>query len=297
MFRLIKFLSDSRNVIIFLILEGIALNMVIRKSDDRRTRMGDFLMDNVSKYQEWRSGINRYFLLAYENERLKDANSRLQGDITLLSEQIQHYEGLLKLDSLPRPLVDTFQQRKFVSFIPCQVIQYTTHRNYNYITINKGSLDGIGPDMGVISSEGIVGRVVRVSERYSVVQSALNFDFELITKIKTKPVSSGGAFSPDDALAFFEWDGRSARFATLAYIPETVEIHKEDTVVTSAFSTLFPAGFIVGVISDTEKSKKDGYTTAEIKLATDFYNLSSVYVINTEPQAVLDSLERTLPHD
>ena len=89
----------------------------------------------------------------------------------------------------------------------------------NYITINRGRLHGILPEMGVISESGIVGIVMSVSDRYSTVLSLLNNNCKISAKIQK-----------NDAFGSLVWDGVDPKYATLLdvnkHVPIQTNYHK-----------------------------------------------------------------------
>ena len=75
------------------------------------------------------------------------------------------------------------------------------------------------------------------------------------------------------------WDGRNTRYANLEELPRHVEFQKGDTIVTSGFSSVFPAGIIVGTVANFEKQHDDNFFTLKVELATDFQSLNNVRII------------------
>ncbi len=293
MLRLISFLSNHRNTLLFVLLEGIALFFIIRANDRQRHLLGDALFEVSAEVKDLTFGITDYFSLSTENRRLTSQNIDLQQQVETLQQQLSAYRGNEDLDSVRKtqlPLagkIDTF------SYIPAQVIKNATHRAYNRLTLNKGSHHGIQEGMGVVSPQGIVGRVIRVVDNYALVQSALNVSFELMVT----------ALSPKDTLpigtvGFFAWDGIAVNRAKLTYVPETVPLDTGYLVVTAGSSTIFPPGFKVGTIINLDQgTTTDGFYDADLTLATDFTQIHNVYVLKAPHKAVLDSLEQGLPTD
>ena len=81
------------------------------------------------------------------------------------------------------------------------------------------------------------------------------------------------------------WKGRDIRFANLEKLPRHVEFQKGDTIVTSGYSSVFPAGLIVGTVADFEKQHDDNFFSLEVELATDFQALNNVRIIKNYNQA------------
>ena len=150
----------------------------------------------------------------------------------------------------------------------------------NYITLDKGRLDGIEPEMGVVDQNGVVGIVSVVSDHAARVISLLNPNIRLSCKVKGS-----------DYFGSLIWDGESPYYATLEEMPRHVQFSKGDTIVTSGYSSVFPEGLIVGTIEGNSKAKDDNFFTLKIKLSTDFTRLSVVRAIKSNIANELKELE------
>ncbi len=165
--------------------------------------------------------IKDYLSLRSENRMLAEENARLYNRIgSSFSEKAP--DSVYIGDSI-RP--------KSYYYVTAKVVNSTVNKQFNFITLDKGSRSGVGPEMAVIGSEGIIGIVKSVSENYSSVLSVLNRDFMVSARIK-----SNGYFGP------MSWNGDNTEYATLVDIPHHVKITPGDTVITSGFGGIFPGG-------------------------------------------------------
>lgn len=289
MYRLISFLSTYRNVIFFLTLEIIAFSLLVRYNDHQRHQFGDQMLEVSGAVQEVRSGFQDFQRRAVDyDQRVAEIDS-LMGMVDSLRSMVNTYRmqtGADSVDSI-RVFIEDQQSNERFRYIPCRVIKNNVDKLYNYITIDKGSEAGIEPNMGIVSPAGIVGRVIRVSENYSLVLSALNVSF----KLTLQTVSSD---SLAESIGVYEWDGTKTNQARLTYIPQTVELKKGTAVVTSGYSTIFPAGYPVGEISEADREGNDGFYDATIMLAADFHSLGTVFAIQALHKPELDSLYQNI---
>ena len=160
------------------------------------------------------------------------------------------------------------------------VIKNSLNKADNYITLDRGSSDGIRPEMGVVDANGVVGIVYKTSPRYSLVIPLLNSKSSISCKI----VGS-------EYFGYLKWEGRDSRFAYLKDLPRHAEFNLGDTVVTSGFSTVFPEGIMVGTVDDMSDSNDGLSYLLKIKLATDFGKLSDVRVVARTGQEEQKKLE------
>jgi rod shape-determining protein MreC len=215
------------------------------------------------------SNVRDYFSLHNENRKLAEENAMLYNNLRTSFTGTSYY----RTDS-----ADTTVRRKY-NYLTARAINNSVNKQYNFITLDKGSDAGIRPDMAVISNEGIVGVVKTVSDHYSSVLSVLNIEFTVSAKIK-----KNGYFGP------LSWTGSSSYYAKLVDIPHHVKINEGDTIITSGYGGVFPEGIMIGTISDF-KLKGGNYYEVKVRLSNDFRKLDYVKVIGNYEKNEIDSLE------
>lgn len=276
---------------LFLALEALALVLVIRTGDPQRHGLGDLLYESANRLYAATSEVRYYFGLAEANTILQEENIALRQELAETRKRVNYFAGLAGIDSLGQNGIDSLLSQEKFSYLSAFVIKNTTHRSYNYLTLDKGAAAGVTVDMGVVSPQGIVGRVVEVTEHYSLVLSALNVSFRVPVRILSAEGTSGVG-----SVGFYEWDGRDSRYANLTYVPETVPLEAGFLVVTSGYSTVFPQGFRVGKVAEAE-TYRDGFHQARIELATDFSHLGNVYLVKAEHREELLEMEEGKPSE
>ena len=125
------------------------------------------------------TGVTSYFNLRNINEDLQRRNSDLELELLALKQQMLQFHDMEYAQTHP---VDSALQR--YNFILAHVINNSVHRPHNYITIQKGALDGIKPDMGVVDQNGVVGKVNVVGPHSARIISLLNNNLRLSCKVK-----------------------------------------------------------------------------------------------------------------
>lgn len=225
------------------------------------------------------NNVHSFFHLKKNNQKLLDRNAELERELHLLRAYIDD----LSVDPLEVNafVYDSLQPLQF-DFIPAEVANLSFSGMHNFITLNKGASHGVRPDMGVISQTGVVGVVYNVSEHFSVVIPVINGKFRLSAKLKNS--ENYGSVS---------WDGENIRYAQLQELPKHETFNKGDTVLTS-FSRIFPKNLIIGFVKEPGKSRDDNFNTFNIELATDFFTLQDVLVIEDKFYEEQNMLENTL---
>lgn len=223
----------------------------------------------------WTSNVTSYFNLRSNNEDLNERNAQLQLEVLALREQLLRAEEKGLLDSLNNdPSLQQFD------FVTAHVINNSVMRPHNYMTINRGSNDGIAPEMGVLDQNGVVGVVNVVGPHSARVISLLNPHFRLSCKIKG-----------NDSFGSLVWDGEDPRYAVIEELPRHTVFHQGDTIITSGYSAVFPAGIPVGIVEADNTSGNENFFSLKVRLLTDFTTLNNVQVVVNHLAAELRELE------
>lgn len=224
------------------------------------------------------NGVTSYFSLREINEDLQRRNSDLELEIYRLKDLIREQNHRIYADTMT---VDSALSR--YHFIIAHVINNSINHSHNYITIEKGRLDGIEPEMGVMDQNGIVGIVNVVGDHTARLISVLNPYLRLSCKVKG-----------ESQVGSLVWDGKNPGEAILEELPKHAKFIKGDTIVTSGYSSVFPEGVHVGTILSGTRDREDNFYTLRVKLFTDFSTLSTVRVIRDKMKDELVTVEKEL---
>lgn len=221
------------------------------------------------------ANVTSYFNLRSINSDLLDRNTELELEVMRLHRELTRYADNAYIDSLSH---DSLPSR--YSFTVAHVINNSISRPYNFITIDKGSLDGIEPEMGVVDVNGVVGIVNKVGNHSARILSVLNPSLPLSCKVKNS-----------EYIGSLVWDGADSRFAVLEELPQHAVYEVGDTIVTSGFSSSFPAGVAVGEVTGDLPNHDDNFHALRVRLFTDFSTLRTVRVIRDNLKPELDEVE------
>lgn len=227
-----------------------------------------------SSIYEWRYVITSYFHLKEINEDLHRHNANLQKEVIALQNQVMELKALHYADTMT-----ILPQLSQYEFRIANVINNSISKSHNFITINKGRVDGIEPDMGVLDQNGIVGFVNIVGKNNSRIISLLNPDVSLSCMIKGT-----------DSFGSLKWDGKNPQEAVLEGLPRHAIANVGDTI-TTGHSDIFPRGIPVGIVMSQQSENDDNFFSLRIKLLADFSTLSTVKVVKNKMRDELNKLQ------
>ena len=128
----------------------------------------------VGTFQSGLSAIPRVFDLESENKYLREANIKLSNEIANLKES--------KLENLRLSKLLNFKSSVEIPLISAKILNKTLIQARNTVTINTGRNEGVEIDMPIITDDGLVGRIVSVSDNYALGQIILNKDMRISVK-------------------------------------------------------------------------------------------------------------------
>ncbi|MBN2349253.1 MAG: rod shape-determining protein MreC [Bacteroidales bacterium] len=273
--NLLRFILKYYFILLFVVFEFFGFVILIQNNNFHRSGFINFKHAVEGNFA-------KRFLNAKDYLDLRNQNRALVREINNLYN-LQKNAFRNAFNNSPE-ILDTLLKQHYV-YIDARVINNSTNKQRNYITLNKGSNDGIEPEMAVLANNSIVGVVKKVSPNFSSVISALNRDFAISAKIK-----KNNYFGP------VTWDGRGYREVILSEIPHHVDIQIGDTIISSGFSTTYPEGIMIGTVKDFELQGGNFYQLT-VTLTIDFKNLTNVQVVkNLMKQEQID-LETSSTND
>ena len=257
---IINSIVKNRNLIIYVILSFISFSSLYNNSSihfNEYGKISTYLSATSSKFS---SSINSYFNLIKENEKLVKENLQLK-----------------KMES--KYIFTQINEDKLNSISSAKVIVNSINKSKNIIIIDKGKLDSINLEMGVISSEGVVGIVKNVTNNYASIISLLNTDLKLNAILKNS-----------STIGSITWDGLNSRILKLNDIPLSSSLKVGDTVVTGGMSFYFPKGVPIGKIINYDNRSLEGYYEIDVETFNDFSSLSNLYILNRTDNNEIQSL-------
>jgi rod shape-determining protein MreC len=260
--------------LLFLALQGLALSLLFRNNRFHSAEMVRHSSDLVGSVYSRRSQLSEYLRLGEINDQLSLENALLRSAAS---------ENYWQLRTEKDSLRDTTTMQRYF-YRTAKVVNASVNREKNYITIDRGMLGEVRADMGVIAGGNIVGVVRSASEHFAVVMPVIHSDFKASVRLKRS-----GAFGS------LVWRGGNAQLADVIDIPKNIPVASGDTIVTSGYSTYFPANIHVGVVEWVDDTDND-YHLIKVRMGADFRRLDHVLVVSDifkeEQDTLLNKVEQ-----
>lgn len=272
MFRDPKTLKYVATAAIFILLEIAAIGML-----KHSTGLEDVWINRMSHRVAasgwgWSDNLKGYLKLREVNDALAEENFNL-------AEELRRYKSMVEENDLwafANALPDTRRH----TYVPARIVRISRNTQHNYIIVDKGSTDGITTGSGIITDKGVVGVISSVDKHYSYGLTLMNNSISVSARLGRR-----GTIAP------LRWDGTSTDKARLVELPLHYEVTPGDTVWTSGFSAIFPAGIPMGTVRGF--SAVDGASgVADVDLFQDFSGIRYVTIVLTPGKDEIESLER-----
>jgi len=313
--NLLAFLLRYQGIMLFVLLEVVSFYFFLTNSSYQRAAFFNSANAYLGVLLERRTQVADYFRLAELNKQLLADNARLRyklyppdysrreadslpvGRDTLGRVVYRHLRPLpviagqnpatpnaqlLTLNSKPDTLLLGGSWQATRPLVAARVINNSLREVDNYLTLNVGSADGVQPDRGVISAGGVVGKVQAVSQHYARVTSVLHSKLQIAAQLKR-----------DGTICSVRWpEGMDFAHALVDQVQRQTRVLRGDTIVTSGYNAVFPAGVFIGTVESVMTEPNKDFLTVKLRLGVDFSRLTYVYVVPVPPSIERDSLEQ-----
>lgn len=272
--NLLIFITKYNAFFLFLIFEVSSIIIYIKYNSFQKATFINSANNITGDVYAQADQAKSYLSLKEVNDSLERENARLRSQLktSFYTDSTAKYK-----------VVDTIYKQQY-EFIGAKVINNSINRRSNYLTINVGSNAGVIKGIGVICPSGVVGIVVFVSPHYSVVQSLLNKDTRVSAMLADhKDIGS------------FKWvSDLDPTRGLMIDVSNNAQPKLGEKVVTTQYS-LFPAGVLIGKVSNLHAKEGGSSLNLELNLSVDFSKLQYVYVVTNkfgQEQTGLEALKK-----
>jgi len=255
--NLIRFIIENGYPLVFIFFQFIAFYIIFNNNYFQQSTFYRVGSNFTGKISEQRSKVSDYLNLADANLELSEENAKLY-NLSKSSFMVVNKEFSI--------INDTLNRVKY-RYAPAKVINSTFSKPANFLTLNKGSVNGFFKNMGVINDAGLVGVITSVSTNYSIVLPIIHPNSLFSVMIKDKHY-----------FGLLKWDGKKHNISKMTDVSNHAILAIGDTVITRE-TTIFPEGIPVGTIHSFEEVKGSNFLDIDIELFVDFSKIYHVYSI------------------
>jgi len=216
------------------------------------------------------SGVHNVWSSYVGLRHVKAENDELKRQLAAAQIAVQEQRALADQARGLQRLLE-LRDRVNLATTGAEIIGAAASPDFRTLTIDKGTRDGLRPDMAVIAPAGVVGRVVVPSARSAKVQLLIDRNAAaavIVERTRAQGVVVGGG---DDRLQ-------------MQYVSEASDVVVGDLVVTSGIDTIYPKGLAIGTIESVEKNGP-AFKKIVVKPLVDFTQLEQVLIVLTPTPA------------
>lgn len=201
----------------------------------------------------------------------KKQNEELVREINELKKQNKDITNYHEENERLKELLGLQQNLKGYSTVAATVIAYSSNNWYDTIQISKGTLSGVSVGNAVVTSDGVVGKVIETGPTWSVVSTILNPDNALGVKV-----------SRTSSVAVVEGDSEMYmnNFCRMSFIDKNAKLIVGDILETTGAGGIYPPGLFVGSVREVNSDASGTLNYAKVEPMVDFSRLYEVLVIN-----------------
>ena len=268
--NLIFFFIRNNAFFVFAVLELFSVYLLVNNNEKQGQVWLSSANSATGSYYALTNEVLQYCSLATVNKQLATENAKLK-------EQQESSYFNHKVDT--QHIKENVYQQQY-RYTTASVVNNSISRQNNFLTLDRGAMHGVKVNSGVVSAAGIVGIVTKVSEHYAVVMSMLNRNSRISGKL-----SRTGYFGQ------IVWNGSDPNVVVLTEISKQAKIKAGDSVVTSGYSSMFPANLYIGKVQRWEVSPGSAFYTIYVGLGADLGKIEHVFVVDNIFRKEVEKLE------
>ena len=270
MHSLFNLLIRNHRLVIFFILEIIALNWLVNTHALHGSRMSSVGIKCSNSWLDMLGQINTFHSVKEQNQFLNSENSRLRTELLRLKKYVP-----IQKRSLQAALLDT----SIWLSTPAEIIRTSTHFSDNLLVANRGELDGVYIGSGMLDKGHLAGKVIEVTDHECLIFPIIHRNVEWSVRVGN-----------EGAVGRLVWDGESINTAKVVDISKSSLILPGDQVFTTGFQGVFPADIQVGEIKKVSVTEADDFKTVVVKLGVDYSCIRFVEFLSDKRISRSDSL-------
>jgi rod shape-determining protein MreC len=272
--RLFEFVLLFREYLLLGLFLIISIALLAFNENQQIRAIRSVAVASVGALQDALSFIPNYFDLRRENKVLRELNLTLADEVSRLREG--------RLENIRLRQLLALKERGEHSYVSANVVGKNLQLLRNTITLDVGESDSVKLNMPIVSESGLVGKIVATSSAYSIGQILLNRELRVSAKVQRSRVDG-----------IIRWDGGPT--LSMQNVVKTMDVKPGDQVITSDYSSIFPPGIVIGIVSSTHENPGMLFKSVDVTPGVDFTRLEEVFVVTHVADSSRVALEQHLP--
>ena len=273
---MLKFLRQLaayyKEYILLIVLSVISLTILSKSEKPQAKHLKIFALGNFALLSEITSSLTSIFRKDISYDELKLENAKLMLEVNRLKKLRAENDEL-------RGMI-AFRDTSDYQLIPAKVISKLVTKTQGNFIVNRGSNDEIKKGMPVLSEKGLVGLIMDVAEKFSVVRTLNNSNLNIAVTLQRTNVDG-----------ILNYDGKNL---VIKNIPTTYDVQIGDIVETSDFSSLFPPAIPIGKVEKKESNFLGLLHNITISTFADIPAQNNLFILKILPGKQINDLEMNL---
>lgn len=249
----------SRRVYLtFVICTTISFGLILSNDNSQVDRMRAVLLEGWATVLRPLSWVESMSQMRKEMSSLRERSTRLYLENAHLREAALENERLHAMLAL--------KERSQYKLRGARVLSRNRDNPVASLTIDVGRAQGVKKNLPVITPMGLAGKVLSVGENTSLVELATDYNFRAACQLQRSRVDGILAYEPGGGYA-------------LTQVPKNSDARVGDVVITSGYSSIFPRGLQVGIVTEVDRDNPTLFLKIRVRPTVDFSRIEELFVI------------------
>ncbi|HET8866275.1 MAG TPA: rod shape-determining protein MreC [Gracilimonas sp.] len=266
-------LSDAKDYIVTALILIFALGIMIGRHQGGIDSLRKVAVASLSLLEEPLANIRVYRQALNTNTYLQRQNILLQDELSRLRSIEQENQELRSLLS--------FQDSSEYELEPVLIVGKQLSGYNNILTVDAGTADSLEEGMPLVSSDGLIGKIVLTGRNYSQVMPYYNTLFKVSARIQE-----------NQAYGIVSWQGELYGELVMDFVPQTVSVDSGYIVETSGSSNQFPEGIPIGRVIRTEPEPGRQIQRIYLEPFVMLADIAQGFIIKFKPDSSISNLQQ-----
>ena len=271
-FRIFK-VENAKDYILTALILLFAISLLVSRHRGGLTTIRKVSITTVSLMEVPLSNIRIYRQALKTNAYLQQQNILLQDELSRLRSVEQENKYLRNLLG--------FKEASQFDLEAISIVRKELNGINNTFTADVGTEQGMAIGMPIVTSDGLVGKIVLTSNNYSQIMPYFNSLFRISARIQE-----------NQAVGIVSWTGDNHSELVMDFVPKTIRVDSGFVIESSGFSNHYPPGIPIGKVIRTEPETGKETQRIYLKPFVSLFDISEGFVMKFRPDSAIENLDR-----